>query len=63
MNKHYQADFIVAEKIVVELKAARSLVPEHEAQLINYLKTTRQRVGYLLNFGSFPKLDWKRLVL
>ncbi|MES1194975.1 MAG: GxxExxY protein, partial [Opitutus sp.] len=32
-------------------------------QLINYLRATRKRVGYLINFGSFPKLEWKRFAL
>jgi GxxExxY protein len=63
MAKSYQADLIVVGKIIVELKAVRALVAEHDAQLINYLKATRKRVGYLINFGAFPKLDWKRLVL
>ncbi len=40
-----------------ELKAVRALVAEHDAQLINYLKATRKRVGYLINFGAFPKLE------
>jgi GxxExxY protein len=63
LKKHYEADLIVIDEIVVELKAAKALTAEHEAQLINYLKTTRKRVGYLINFGSFPKLEWKRFVL
>ena len=63
LKKHYEADLIVIGEIVVELKAVRALAPEHEAQLLNYLKATRKRVGYLVNFGSFPKLEWKRFVL
>jgi len=63
LKKQYEADLIVVGEIVVELKAVKALLPEHEAQLINYLRATRKRVGYLLNFGSFPKLDWKRFVL
>ncbi len=63
LKKYYEADLIVIGEIVVELKAAKALTAEHEAQLINYLKATRKRVGYLVNFGSFPKLEWKRLVL
>jgi hypothetical protein len=37
---------------------------EHDADgyLINYLKATGQKVGYLVNFGSFPQLDWRRRV-
>jgi hypothetical protein len=63
MTKIYQADLIVAGEIVVELKAVRTFASEHEAQLINYLRATRKRAGHLINFGSFPKLEWKRLVL
>ncbi len=63
LKKQYEADLIVLDEIIVELKAVKSLIPEHEAQLINYLKATRKRVGYLVNFGTFEKLEWKRRVL
>ena len=63
LKKQYEADLIVIGEIVVELKAVKALLPEHEAQLINYLRATQKRVGYLVNFGSFPKLEWKRFVL
>jgi GxxExxY protein len=51
---------IVVDEIVVEFKAAKNLAEEHEAQLLNYLRVTRKPVGYLINFASFPKLQWKR---
>ena len=63
LKKHYEADLIVSDGIVVELKAAKALAPEHKAQLINYLKATRKRAGYLVNFGAFPRLEWERLVV
>jgi GxxExxY protein len=63
LKKQYEADLIVVGAIVVELKAVKALLPEHEAQLINYLRATQKRVGYLVNFGSFPKLEWKRFAL
>ena len=63
LQKQYEPDLIVLGEIVLELKAVKSLLPEHEAQLINYLKATRKRVGYLVNFGAFPRLEWKRFVL
>src|SRR6478736_5087367 len=47
LRKHYEADLIVAGEIIVELKSSRSLTSEHDAQIINYLKATRKRVGYL----------------
>ncbi|MBL9201508.1 MAG: GxxExxY protein [Opitutaceae bacterium] len=63
LKKTYEADLIVIGEIIVELKAVKMLLPEHEAQLINYLKATRKRVGYLINFAAFPRLEWKRFVL
>jgi GxxExxY protein len=57
----FRADFLVAEKIVVELKATKALTEIDEAQLLNYLKGTNFRVGLLLNFGT-PSLEHKRRV-
>ena len=56
----YFADILVNSAVIVELKAARQLADEHEAQLLNYLKATTIEVGLLLNFG--PKADIKRKV-
>jgi len=55
------ADVLVEERVIVELKTTKALAPEHEAQLLNYLKATGTRVGLLVNFGK-PKLEWKRFV-
>ena len=52
----YVADIIVEDRIVCEVKAIRKLRPEHEAQLLNYLKATRIKLGLLLNFGPEPKV-------
>jgi GxxExxY protein len=57
---HYFADLLVDEKVLVELKAARALAAEHEAQLLNYLKATLLEVGLLLNFG--PKAQLRRKI-
>ncbi len=62
LAKPYRADLLVNDRILVELKAARVLLPEHEAQLLHYLKATGLRTGYLVNFGATPKLDWRRRV-
>ena len=56
----YFADILVDDKIIVEIKAAKNLALEHEAQLLNYLKATSIEVGLLLNFG--PKSEIKRKV-
>lgn len=55
----YFADLIVNNLIIIELKAAESLCPEHEAQLTNYLRATSCEVGLLLNFGKKPQFKRK----
>lgn len=62
LNKMYVPDLVVQEGIIAELKAVQQLARDHEAQLLNYLKATGKRVGYLINFGSVDKLEWKRMV-
>ena len=56
----YVADLIVERKVIVELKAVRSLSSSHEAQIINLLKATGLEVGLVLNFG--PKPEFRRMV-
>jgi GxxExxY protein len=58
MIGEYYADLIVADAVIVEVKAAKLLTQDHEAQLLNYLKATPYEVGLLLNFG--PKPEQKR---
>ncbi len=55
----YFADLIIENVLVVELKAAESLSPEHEAQLLNYLRATDIEYGLLLNFGKTPQIKRK----
>ena len=57
----FYADLIVNGQLILELKAAKAISPDHEAQLINYLKATGMKVGLLINFGR-TKLEWKRFV-
>ena len=55
----YSADILVDEKIIVELKARKSLILDDSAQLLNYLKATDKEVGLLLNFGPKPEIRRK----
>ena len=55
----YYADILVDNKVIVEIKAAKHLVEENEAQLLNYLKATDIEVGLLLNFGIKPEFKRK----
>lgn len=49
----YVTDLIVDGRIIVELKTVRALAPEHEAQILGYLKSTGLEHGVLINFGSY----------
>jgi GxxExxY protein len=51
----YRVDMLVEEQVIVELKAVAKILPIHEAQLLSYLKLSRQRVGLLINF-HVPRL-------
>ena len=60
--KKYKPDLIVEDKVIVEIKATSGLTEIEEAQLLNYLKATKMRVGLLLNFGK-KSLEVKRRIL
>lgn len=58
----YFADLLVDNRLVIELKAVRALVPEHVAQILGYLKSSRMEHGLLINFGS-PRFQIKKYIL
>ena len=57
----FRADLVVDEKVLVENKAVKKLTNQDEAQLINYLRTTGIRVGFLFNFGAAKLEMWRRI--
>jgi GxxExxY protein len=57
----YRADIVIDNKIILELKSVKELLPVMEAQLINYLKISKLKVGYLINFNS-SSLTYKRYI-
>ena len=59
---HYVADLVVADRLVVEIKAGRAQDPLHEAQCLNYLKASGLEACVLRNFGR-PRVSFRRLVL
>ncbi len=63
LRSKYEPDFICYDLIVLELKAVTALADEHRAQVQNYLRATRLRLGLLVNFGHYPKLEYERIVL
>ena len=63
LNKKYEPDLVCFNQVIVELKALDRLSRSEECQLLNYMRATSNRVGVLINFGSSPRLEWKRYVL
>ena len=61
LKKIYQPDFTCFDEVIVEIKAMDKLSGLEQAQVINYLKATRLKVGLLINFGS-KSLEHKRFV-
>ena len=57
----FKADIVVEDKVIIEIKACNSLAPQHEAQLIHYLRASGIRIGLLVNFGE--KLEFKRRIV
>ncbi|MFI4933369.1 MAG: GxxExxY protein [Caulobacterales bacterium] len=63
LKQTYIPDFVCFGSIILELKAVREIVPEHRAQVLNYLRATGMRLGLLVNFGCAPKARIERLIL
>ncbi len=63
LNGTYVPDLICFGKVIVELKAVKTLMDEHRAQLLNYLKARGMQLGLLVNFGHHPGLEWERIIL
>ena len=58
----FTPDFLCYGKIILEIKAVSALTDEHRAQLLNYLSATGCKLGLLVNFGHYPKLEYERLL-
>jgi GxxExxY protein len=61
MVGHFVADLLVDDKVLVEVKTGKELMPRYEAQLLNYLKATGVKVGVLVNFAP-RKCEYKRMI-
>ena len=61
LKRKYNADFVVFDKIILEVKCVKELTDEHVSQTINYLKVSENKLGLLVNFAR-NKLEYKRLV-
>ncbi|WP_336960405.1 GxxExxY protein [Chryseobacterium contaminans] len=58
----FYADFVVFDKIILEIKGTSDIADEHIAQAINYLKVSENKLALVINFGEL-KLNYKRIVL
>jgi GxxExxY protein len=63
LNAEFKIDLLVANEIIVELKAVEIILPVHKAQILTYLRLSEKKLGYLINF-NVPKLidGFKRVV-
>ena len=63
LKQTYEPDFVCYGKIILEIKAVAALTDEHRAQLQNYLRATGHRLGLLVNFGHYHKIESERIAL
>jgi GxxExxY protein len=63
LKQGYIPDFICYDKIILEIKAVKKLTDEHRSQLLNYLKATGHKLGFLVNFGHHPGIEIERVAL
>ena len=61
LRQTYRSDIICYDKVILELKAVKELLPEHSAQLFNYLRATDMKLGLLINFSHYPGADIRRI--
>jgi GxxExxY protein len=62
LKQFYEPDFLCYGKIILEIKAVKKIADEHRAQVINYLKSTGLKLGLLVNFGHYPKIENERFI-
>ena len=62
LQQRYIPDFLCFKKIIVEIKAQKTLSDEHRAQTINYLQATGLSLGLLVNFGHHPGVEYQRFI-
>ena len=63
LRQSFVADFVCYERIILELKAQRTIAPEYRAQIINYLRATGLQLGFLINFCATPRVQIERFAL
>lgn len=59
----FRPDFLLYDKIIMEIKAAKEIAEEHRIQVYNYLKASHLKLGLLANFGHQPRATIERIIL
>ena len=63
LKSKFKPDFICYDKVVLEIKSVSGLTDEYRAQVQNYLRATGLKLGLLVNFGHYPKVEYERIAL
>ncbi len=63
LAQKYKADMVCFDRILLEIKAAKDVAPEHKAQVFNYLRASGNRLGLIVNFGHHPQVQIVRIAL
>jgi GxxExxY protein len=58
----FSTDFLCYDKIIREIKAVSALVDEHRAQVLNYVAASACKLGLLVNFGHYPRIEYERFL-
>lgn len=61
LRKKYIPDFICVGKVILEIKAVKAIEDVHRAQVQNYLRATGYKLGLIVNFGHYPKVQIERI--
>ena len=62
LKQKYIPDFLCFDKIILEIKAAEKRIDKHRAQVHNYVRATGHKLGLLVTFGTYPKVEYERIV-
>ncbi len=63
LEQHFRPDFVCFDQVILEIKATSKLIDENRAQFLNYLNAMKFRLGLLVNFGHYPKVEYERIVV
>ncbi len=63
LQQYFRPDFVCFGAVILEIKSTSKLIDENRAQVLNYLNAMKFRLGLLVNFGHYPKVEYERIVV